>query len=91
MQVGKTVAKKRASRVRTIEKLAEDVISFTKSVAVVIRADQGHWARQDDDSCPSSAHSDAAVREDMHEATPNLKRLTAQAGNEPDKVMKTPD
>lgn len=64
MQVSKTVAKKRASRARAIEKLAEDVICFQSPISDSVRqTDEGQLARQADDSSPVPRQPDDVAKE----------------------------
>eukprot|EP00892_Ulva_mutabilis_P006392 jgi/Ulvmu1/4124/UM019_0103.1 len=83
-KVGKTVAKKRASKARTIEKLAEDVILFKTSVAREdYKANEGEVARQKDACQPGPAQTDVAVQGDLPSSKVQLKRNVSSADAAP--------
>lgn len=65
MQVSKTVAKKRASKARAIEKLSENVILFDTSIKGINCQSKGQLSRQTEHFGPDTAQPDATVQADL--------------------------
>lgn len=65
LQVSKTVAKKRASKARAIEELAEDVILFDTSIKGKYHQIKGQLAHQTEHLRPDAAQTGATVHADL--------------------------